>query len=179
MVVINSGYNTDPNGSMVVMEQEHFRVHQGKMFRVYDSQSIASTATLTYGFKTGLYNVHIKPIILVSSADKLSLKFYKDSVWTEGTGTALSLNNFNHVLNYSSYCTCSRGVTVTTDGTEYVSLYLPGSTGVGGTSSGAGLTGDYEYVLKPNSQYMFRFTNGSNSANIASWTIVWYEALPY
>lgn len=127
--------NIDPNNTQVSIEQEHFRIHQGKMFRIYDSQSIL----------TG--------------------------------GTPLINQNFNRNSPIVSLCTCSRGATASADGTEFIGIYLPGTTGTGQSTSGTELSGSYEYNLKSNTTYMFRFTNGSSSTNIASWTLSWYEAL--
>lgn len=175
MVTTNTLANIDVNGSLITSPAESYAILKGKVFRVYDSQSINTNATLVYGFQTGIYPIYLKPAIIVSSADKLSVKFYKDSTWTIDSGVQLANNNLNHILNYSSACSCYRSVNVTSDGIEYAGVYIPWATGQGGTRSGEELKGEYEYILKPSTQYMFRISNGSSNTNIVSWSLVWFE----
>lgn len=167
--------NIDVNNSLVVLDHSTHRINQGHVFRVYDSQTITTGSTLTYGISTGAKSLQVFPMGLTSSADKLTVIFYKDSTWTAGTGTALTANNFNHILNYPSTAELRRGVTVTAAGTEFSSDYLPGSTGVGQTRSGAQASGMLKYIIKPNSKLVFVFTNGSSGSNIATWSLIWDE----
>lgn len=60
-------------------------------------------------------------------------------------------------------------------GFKFSGYYLPGSTGVGQSRSGADFYGTTEFLLKPHTKYVIRYDNASGSSNIISWSLQWYE----
>jgi hypothetical protein len=70
-----------------------------------------------------------------------------------------------------------RGDTYTNVGTQIVPLtgYLPGSVGVGQNRTGGTSGGGEEIILKPNTVYVYKIVNGSDSANLVSINWNWYK----
>ena len=78
-------------------------------------------------------------------------------------------------MKYPSVTKFYRAPTVTSDGTEFSAGYVPGFTGVGGTRSDGDVSGSLKYALKPNTKYLWRFTNGSSAANTVFWSFAFEE----
>lgn len=159
------------------IETEHAYIHDGIFFEIYNKFTLASAATRVVTFKTpvGIY-LHYKPTSLVTSADKVTIEFFEGATVTASTGTTVIPSNHNRNSSKASGVTFLDAPTVTADGTKFAQVYIPGSSGVGGTRTGnsAG-TSDNEWVLKPNTTYMIRVTNGSSSSNDIQVNLQWYE----
>jgi hypothetical protein len=66
--------------------------------------------------------------------------------------------------------------TVTVEGTRIADVYLPGTVGAGQTRSGeSGGGGDNQWILKPNTTYVYKFINGSTASNIVQLNEIWIE----
>lgn len=162
---------TDRQGDNVTTDPEFLALGEGRLFRVYDKQNIPAvgvTGILEYGMITGDKEIHIRPLDVSCSADKLDINFYEDSSYTGGT--QLVVHRYNRNIEKSVAVTFFRAPTVATDGLEFSLGYIPGSTGIGGTRSGGNVSGSLKYALKPNTKYLWRFTNGSSSINTVFWS---------
>lgn len=162
------------NGNPTTMSYTHEQTHMGNMFVWGEvAVSIAAGATLDYGFVTGSKMVHTHPARIVTSADKLTYTVYEGATYSGGT--AMTLQNKNRNSLYIPLCSVTKAPTVTATGTSFVCYYLPGATGVGGTRTGSDVSEDEEWVLKPNTKYLVRFTNGSTGANLVTFSLAGYE----
>ena len=159
------------------IETEHAYIHEGIFFESYNKFTLAAGATRAVTIKApvGKY-LHYRPANLVTSADKVTIEFYEGATVTEGTGTAATPSNHNRNSTLTSGVTLLDAPTVTANGTKLAQVYIPGATGMGGTRTGAsaGLSNS-EWVLKPNTVYMFRVTNGSSGSNDIQINFEWYE----
>ena len=89
-------------------------------------------------------------------------------------GVATVPVNKNRNSRSASGAVCTRGMTgadpiTPTGGTAILDIAL--ATGKGNTAS---RTDNAEYILKQNSKYLFRYTNGAN-ANVVHLILHWYE----
>ena len=128
------------------IETEHSYIHEGIFFESYNKFTLAAGATRFVTLKAPAgVYLHYRPTNLVTSADKVTIEFFE-------------------------------GATVTANGTKFAQVYIPGATGMGGTRTGAsaGLSNS-EWVLKPNTVYMIRVTNGSSGSNDIQINFEWYE----
>ena len=61
--------------------------------------------------------------------------------------------------------------------TDVVKSYIGGVSGNSQSRQGGTDSGGYKIMLKPNTQYVFRFTNGSTAANIVNVRSEWLEGV--
>ena len=159
------------------IETEHSYIHEGIFFESYNKFTLAAGATkvITLKAAAGKY-LHYRPTSLVTSADKVLIEFYEGATLTAATGTAVTPSNHNRNSALASTTTLLDAPTVTANGTKFAQVYIPGATGTGGTRTGqsAGTSGS-EWVLKPNTVYLIRVTNGSSGSNDIQVNFQWYE----
>lgn len=61
--------------------------------------------------------------------------------------------------------------------TDVVKSYIGGVSGNPQSRQGGTNSGGYKIMLKPNTQFVFRFTNGSTAANVISVKMEWLEGV--
>ena len=159
------------------IETEHSYIHEGIFFESFNKFTLAGGATRVVTIKpaAGTY-LHYRPTNLVTSADKVTIEFYEGATVTAATGTAVTPSNHNRNSALTSGVTLLDAPTVTADGTKIAQVYIPGATGTGGTRTGASAgVSNSEWVLKPNTVYMIKVTNGSSGSNDIQINFQWYE----
>ena len=159
------------------IETEHSYIHDGIFFESYNKFTLSASATRLITLKTPAAKyLHYRPTGLVTSADKVTIEFFEGATVTPATGTAATPSNHNRSSALTSGVTLLDAPTVTANGTKFAQVYIPGATGTGGTRTGqsAGTSGS-EWVLKPNTQYMIKVTNGSSGSNDIQVNFQWYE----
>ena len=159
------------------IETEHAYIHEGIFFESYNKFTLAAGATRVVTIKpaAGTY-LHYRPTNLVTSADKVTIEFYEGATVTAATGTAVTPSNHNRNSTLASKVTLLDAPTVTANGTKFTQVYIPGATGVGGSRTGASAgVSNSEWVLKPDTQYAIKVTNGSSGANDIQINFQWYE----
>ena len=159
------------------IETEHAYIHEGIFFESFNKFTLAGGATRVVTLKpaAGTY-LHYRPTNLVTSADKVTIEFYEGATVTAATGTAVTPSNHNRNSTLASKVTLLDAPTVTVNGTKFAQVYMPGATGTGGTRTGASAgVSNSEWVLKPNTVYMIRVTNGSSGSNDIQVNFQWYE----
>ena len=164
-------------GAFRTIETEHAYIHEGIFYESYNKFTLAAGATRVVTIKpaTGTY-LHYRPTNLVTSADKVTIEFYEGTTVTAATGTAATPSNHNRNSTLASKVTLLDAPTVTANGTKFAQVYIPGATGTGGTRTGASAgVSNSEWVLKPNTVYMVKVTNGSSGSNDIQINFQWYE----
>ena len=164
-------------GAFRTIETEHAYIHEGIFYESYNKFTLAAGAKRVVTIKpaAGTY-LHYRPTNLVTSADKVTIEFYEGATVTAATGTAATPSNHNRNSTLASKVTLLDAPTVTADGTKFAQVYIPGATGTGGTRTGASAgVSNSEWVLKPNTVYMIRVTNGSSGSNDIQVNFQWYE----
>lgn len=160
------------------IEYEHENIHNGVFYEFYSKfQLAANNGTKIISMKTPATGyVHLSPPTYFSSADKLTIEYFEGATQTAETGTAITAVNHNRVSTNTPKATLLDAPTVTNNGTKFAQVYIPGSTGVGGTRYGESVGGTKnEWVLKQNTVYLIKFSNASTSANDVQINAQWYE----
>lgn len=151
----------------------HHEVHSGSFFRSGMNYTLANGDIATFGLTTPNTTkwLHIT-WELNASADGTFVLL--EDVTSFSGGASVTPLNHNRNSTTTSGATCIRGMTgvspiTPTGGTTILSAVL--STGKG-QSVARGV--EEEYILKQNSKYLFRYTNGT-SANVIQLALKWYE----
>lgn len=162
-------------GATKAITSDHSYIHEGKFFEVFKKATLlANTGTLDIGFLTPANGyVHYRPSSIVTTADNLTVAFYEGSTISAGTTMTARNHNRNSVVTATSILKDTP--TVTGVGTQIAQAFLGGGIGVGQTRSGGERGEVNEWVLKPNTQYLIRFSNASSVANIINVNLTWYE----
>lgn len=154
---------------------EKHEVELGQMYTAYYKGTIAAGQTLYLAYKTPVdKEIRAYPTVIESSADNLTFKYYEAAAITGGTlATAVNKNRNSDKV---SEMVLTATPTVTNIGLQIAQVFLPGSTGVGQSRSGASAAGgDTYWPLKKDTVYILAFENGSTAANTVQITEAWLE----
>ena len=154
--------------------ERNTKVEQGDMFQAFHRFAVAAGATYNISFETNNKEVRAFPSVVVTSADKVTFRYFEGATATGGT----TITPFaqNRALAPLSDVKMFGGVTVTVPGLQVAQAWLPGSAGVGQIRSGTvGGGGDTYWKLKPNTKYILQFINGSTTANEIQLNEIWIE----
>ena len=158
---------------IVVMEQIHDYVHDGLLFSAnHLFSAVANNGNADFQITVGATMCH--EILSFAVDGQSQLAIYEAPTSTVGTPiTPVNLNRNSANVPASSVVFTP---TVTVVGTLLAQHEIPGGT-TGGSSSRSGSLAreGSEWVLKPNTKYLFRVTNLSGSAENISMTSQFYE----
>lgn len=170
-------------GCQGVISEPHLLIHQGKVFHwAQKVTGITNGSQAQFLLKTAVGNYpHIHRFRLNAGDGDIDVNMYEDTT-TSADGTLLT-NAFN--LNRNSIITPDlelfSGPTVTADGTLVHQLWIPPSGGSAGGGPGGSAVGvsnaeaGEEWILKPDSNYMFELDNSSGGTITAWFELFWYE----
>jgi hypothetical protein len=163
-------------GARITTTSDHKYIYQGKFFQFAQKLVISAGATYNYVFTTpdvAVSQIHYRPALITCSVDKLDVQFYEGC--STAVGTVVTAQNRNRNSTAVSTLIVAQNVTVSSSGTLFTASYIPGSTGIGGARSGGESGVEYEWVLKPTTNYCGRLINGSVADNTVNIIIHWYE----
>lgn len=147
--------------SVITIIHEHQKVHEGRYFSggVYNA-ALADTASIEILIQTGDQAFHTK---LEASASGDTLIYIFEDTTFSAAGTAVTMSNHNRDSVKAFDGTVTHTPTLTTDGTQLngVSFIAAGTKHTGG---GGDFGFSNEYILAPNTDYLFRITNVSGGA---------------
>jgi hypothetical protein len=161
-----------------VIDAEHRLVHEGFMFSLDDIQTgVTNTSSLDYLLVTPAATFpHIRVLYWVATNGPVQVFTYEDTV-VSANGTLVNTRNRNRVSSNVPNSLVYRGPTVSSLGTLLSTVLMPdtgpGPSGIFGDDPGE------EWVFKPNSNYMFRFTNNSGGTVNVNFALSWYELNGY
>lgn len=174
-------YTDDPARSLVRFmgckhTVEDIAVYEGRMYgAVYTTTAIAAGASYDLGILTGNSTMIYIPSTVVTSADSVTIGVYEGSTVTGGTTLASSSRQRNSTR--ASAVTLKTAPTVSDVGTFVISSFIGGVAGNPQSRQGGTLSGGNKMVLKPNTQYIIRLTNGSTVANTIHVKMEWIESV--
>ena len=163
-------------GGIKMIDTDHSYIHQGVFFSLDDIVTIATGASVYFGYVTPSDTsgrVHYRPGGISTSVDKCTINFYENAVFS--TGTVMPSRNHLRESTRTGKMLIYKSPTVTTEGNLIQLSYIPGSTGTGGTRSGGFSSVANEWVLKPGTKYLAKITNGSASSMVVGLNLQWYE----
>lgn len=151
-------------------------VFEGRMFSAYVvSDAIASQGTYDLGILTGSSTAIYIPAAVTTSSDSVTISVQEGAVVTGGT--PVTVTNRNRQSTISSKVTLVAAPTVSNAGTVVASSFIGGVKGYLQSRQGGTASGGNKMVLKPNTQYLLRFTNGSTVANTIRVKMGWIESV--
>lgn len=151
-------------------------VFEGRMFSAYVvSGAIASLGTYDLGILTGSSIATYIPAAVTTSSDSVTISVQEGAVATGGTPVVTT--NRNRQSTVSSKVTLMATPTVSNAGTLVSSSFIGGVAGNPQSRQGGTASGGNKMVLKPNTQYLLRLTNGSTVANTIRVKMEWIESV--
>lgn len=159
-----------------VMDHEHRMVHDGFGFHTTHRVDVANGGTLDY-----LLNVpagcfpHNTGVIATFEQGDWDVITYKDTI-TSADGTAVTSHNRNLNSSNAACMLLTHTPTITDIGTQFHDRYVyPTGTGQGNQEGLVSPNTGEEWVLKPATKYLIRFTNNSGGTAKVVLEHLWYE----
>lgn len=153
--------------TLTFISSVHKRVHQGQMFRAWtDGDSLENNDTINIRIST---NSTVSPHLIIDAHAKLDFRMEVLEGASSSGGSVFIPINKNRVSATVSGETLSTGVSGVSGGVTIFDELVSGGHKVGGT-----IDFDREFILKPDTNYVFRLTSLENS-NLANITLEWYE----
>lgn len=160
----------DDYGSLKTIGIEHTAVHDGKSFIYTGAAQINSLATVYFLGRVGEVTAHLFDFFIKSDQAPMTIEFFEAPTVTNA-GSAQTAINRNRQSTTTATLGVFAGATVSADGTLLMTDKI---LGVQKDVTSDHLVG--EWLLKKNTDYVFKITNGSNqAANIAA-GFNWLEA---
>ena len=164
----------DPDTHAIkTIEWEHTEAHEGCFFRSGMNFTLGNGDVATFGITTPNSTTwaHISWDLNATADGTFALL---ESVTSFAGGVSVTPLNHNRNSSKASAMTCIRGVTgadliTPTGGTTILNATL--ATGKG---SIVDRSHGMEFILRQNTKYLFRYTNGT-SANVIQLVLEWYE----
>jgi len=160
----------DDYGSLKVVGIEHTGVHDGKSFIYTGTAQINSLESVYFLGRVGDVTSHLYNFFIKSDQAPMTISFFEAPTVTNPGATQTAINR-NRQSTTTPMMEVFAGATVSADGTF---LIIDQILGVQKDVTSENLIG--EWLLKKNTDYVFKITNGSNqAANIAA-GFNWFEA---
>ena len=156
---------------------DHAYIHEGNLYVALTKNTLATSASRYISIVTpgnGKY-IHYRNEKVQCSADKVTVELFEDATVTAATGTAKTPVNHNRISSNVAVVLVRDGVTVTDEGTLINQTFIGGGTGQGQSRSGQETSEANEVVLKRDTTYVVKITNGSTANNIIQCNPLWYE----
>ena len=161
------------SGSLISISYGHHEVHDGNAYWVSNNATLGNGEINTVSLKTPNTTKWSHLLLQVDSSAEAVFDVLED-VTGIASGAASVPMNFNRNTTNTSGNTCKVGDTTGADvivPTGGTSIWLE-TLGVKGIVTSR--VNDSELILKQNSQYLFRVTNGA-TANNCTILLIWYE----
>jgi hypothetical protein len=157
---------------LITIETEHARIHDGQAYRVAIFWDLAASAKTYFQMKVWAKAIHLKEKKLIDGQNRVVCKLYEAPTVVDGNIVILALNANRNSTNTSSTQVFWYTVQPTpTGGTVLDIEYLPGT-----NQSAAGASvANIEYILKPNTTYLFEAENLDSQTTKMLSKCFWYE----
>jgi hypothetical protein len=166
----------EATGAKITIEFPHSEVHEGDHYKIVGSSSLTNGQICEFIIKTP--NTAKWAHLLIdyqSNASAFTLIGYEGvTVATTGATAVTPFNNDRNSSNTSGLSIWRSTGTATTSATIIDGLFTIGSSGNPQTRVGGQQSRSDELILKQNTWYVFRFTNGADT-NVINFRFSWYE----
>lgn len=174
--VINTAESYDPwvdaNSSI---DSIHANIHKGIVFNLSRRINLTGNQVVYFVGITKENAVHFNRFSYSANQGGIEIRLLKDVVYTDGTGTSTEGINRNTLSDKVSTLEIIEGATVTNTGTQLHLTGLP-SPASGGTPSRIPQTeDDFEWLLKPYTQFALEIKELDNNAKILYADMMFYE----
>jgi hypothetical protein len=152
----NLDESTDLSRSRIVIELEHSKIHYAQAYQLQSFVEYTGITPRFRLFRTGNRVVHFKEVRISSQAPDFLFQLFENPTIT-ALGTEEPITPYNRAtLPDPCGCATYSMPTVTDNGLLIDTYYLPGGTGTGQTTSGDSQGAEWEFVLRPNTDYLLR-----------------------
>lgn len=164
-------YLTSSDKPFPTIDVNHLRLHEGRAYYVYKvypySAGLAAGASVDIAIA---WPAGVTPHMVFAYSSPGESEFYVFESPSTSGGTAMTIYRRNRVTTAESVAAAVIGPTVTGTGTEIYGEIVPA-----GNKGGGGESYSHEFVMKPLTTYLFRFTNTNAQAHSAVIRLDWYE----
>ena len=147
---------------------EHHEIHAGSHYLISNSTTLGNGAVIDFSLVTPNTTKWAHLTFDVEGSQELSVVVYEDSNFDADGTPIVPLNNNRNSANTS-------GLTIQSDPTVNAAGTQRFAQSKGANKQAGLITRKRELVLKQNTKYLFRITNGSTSDNLISYNADWYE----
>lgn len=171
-VKAESAYDGSYAIAVADVHDAHERIHEGELFLTYyTNPALGSSAAANLLFRVGPIQTHVA--FVMNGGGDYRVQAYEGPTYSNvGTLLLVANHNRNH-RDEISQCLAYHTPTLTNSGIEFFNTIIPG--GSGPQAPGSSSKRENELVLRPSTDYLFRLTNLTNSAQIASMLLEFYE----
>ena len=160
--------SSDP---LPIIDVNHLRLHEGRAYYVYKHYPYSAGLGARVSFDIALaWPAGVIPHAVFFYGSSGEAEFYVYESPTTSGGTPMTIYRRNRNITTASQGAAVLAPTVTNVGTELYAEFIPA-----GVLGGGGENYTFEYVLKPLTTYLFRFTNVNAQSHPATLRIEWYE----
>lgn len=165
----------DPlHNCVVVLDEEHSKIHQGKLFTLAKRVNIANVGGVAtfLGIVPAAVYPHFRNITVSSDGGPFDVDFYEGTT-VSANGAAIAAYNNNRNATTVPGLLVYDTPTITADGILLEPILIPGTK----QSGSLGSDSSNEWILKENTKYLIRITNNTTGAGTSRFTInmFWYE----
>lgn len=162
----------DESRSLIFVTHNHSKVHQGKHYSLsHYFATIAAGNSADVLMVLGAYQNHCNTAVAVTGA--AVFRIYEGATYSS-VGTSIVARNNNRTSLQTSSTTFGHTPTITGTGTEIYATVIPG--GTTGNKVGSQDDGPEEqFVLAPNTTYLFRVSNLSGQDVALTINLSFYE----
>lgn len=163
------------DGSISIIDHTHKKIHEGKGFTHSDIHyGLIAGGTSIHLIKVGVNPIHIRSFKIETTGAPVTLEYYEGAdISTNGNVLGIGNNNRNSLVETTTGL--FEGPTIVDNGDRLGGNIIPS---VGSKSGGDTdiITGG-EWILKPNTNYLYSVKNNDNSDIDFAATLFYYEPL--
>lgn len=166
-----NSFLTSSDRPFPTIDVNHLRLHEGRAYYVYKlypyNAGLAAGASVDIAIA---WPSGYTPHAVFSYSSPGESEFFIYEAPTTSGGTAMTIYRRNRIITTASVAAAVLAPTVSATGTEIYAEFVPAGNKGGGAESYS-----QEFVLKPLTTYLFRFTNVNSQTHPAIIRIDWYE----
>lgn len=164
-------YLTASDRPFPTIDVNHLRLHEGRAYYIYKLYPYATGLPAGSSIDMAIaWPAGYTPHLVFSYSSPGESEFFAYEAPTTSGGTAMTIHRRNRGITTASSAAAVLAPTVSSTGTEIYAEFVPAGNKGGGSESYS-----HEFVLKPLTTYLFRFTNVNSQAHPAIVRIDWYE----
>lgn len=153
----------------------HGYIHAGIGFTISNKMDIAANKVGAFSF-TGIPAntfVHFQPALITGIGGPIYVSLLEDYTFTGGTLVTPHNHNMNSLITPTLIVKSNVTYTPSTD--SFTQVFLGGGTGVGQSRSGWETTVSTKWILVPETDYVFVFTNEGDASETIQINNTWAE----
>lgn len=160
----------ETTNSVKMIEYSHGELHEGNHFVVRNTELLAKAGTKDILIVTPNTTKWCHFILEYESNDAAVTGYFYEAVTTSSNGTIDGTRNRNRNYPDNNTTLVYNNPTIASTG-----ILLTKRTVGSGKSSGGGARDNNEFILKQNTKYLLRITEGNIAPTNINWILDWYE----